>query len=360
MSRISVLIVGNFLSGAVGNCGACEELAPRLSIVGFHVITTSRRKQPVLRLLDMLRTVWKYRNHYDLAQVAVFSGRSFIWAEAVCGLLRRLHRPYILTLHGGALPQFGRKHKWRVERLLRSAAAVTVPSRYLLKQMTEYRQDLILLPNGLDLSLYPDPHVRAPLPHLVWLRAFHNIYNPVMAVRVVARLKGEFPSIHLSMVGPDKRDSSLQKTMAAAKEYGVEEHVDFLDPVPKRLVPRALQLGDIFLNTTTVDNTPVSVLEAMAAGARVVSTNVGGIPYLLQDGVDALLVPSEDDTAMADAVRRLLLDRELADRLQQQSRAKLKAYHWDVVLPQWEELIRLVAAQNRECAPITSVSRSAT
>ncbi len=68
-------------------------------------------------------------------------------------------------------------------------------------------------------------------------------------------------------------------------------HVDFWASVEKSEVPAWLAKGDIFLNTTNVDNTPVSVIEAQAAGLCVVSTNVGGIPFLLENGKDALLVP---------------------------------------------------------------------
>ena len=56
---------------------------------------------------------------------------------------------------------------------------------------------------------------------------------------------------------------------------------------------------DIFLNTNVVDNTPVSVLEAAASGLVPVATAVGGVPKLLTDDVDSLLVASGDDEAMA-------------------------------------------------------------
>ena len=73
-------------------------------------------------------------------------------------------------------------------------------------------------------------------------------------------------------------------------------------------MPACLADGDIFLNTSLVDNTPVSILEAMASGMCIVSTNVGGIPYLLKAGHEALLVSPGDPEKMAEAVRQILQD----------------------------------------------------
>jgi glycosyltransferase involved in cell wall biosynthesis len=114
-------------------------------------------------------------------------------------------------------------------------------------------------------------------------------------------------------------------------------------PLPKSEVPRALSQGDIFLNTTNVDNTPVGVIEAMACGLCVVSTNVGGIPFLVEDGLDGLLVPSDNVTAMAAAVKRIPREPRLAERLSRNARVKAEQFDWSVILPQWEELLIEVA-----------------
>ena len=101
-----------------------------------------------------------------------------------------------------------------------------------------------------------------------------------------------------------------------------------------------LNSGDVFLNTTNVDNTPVSVIEAMACGLCVVSTNVGGLPYLLDDEQDSLLVQPDDPAAMATAVSRILRENVLATRLSQNARAKAEQFDWSTVLPQWLALLR--------------------
>jgi glycosyltransferase involved in cell wall biosynthesis len=287
----------------------------------------------------MLTTVWRERRCFDVAHVDVFSGPAFRWAEAVCRMLRALHKPYVLTLHGGNLPAFANRAPERMRRLIGGATAVTAPSRYLHDIMRATRPDLRLLPNALQLDSYPFRLREHPQPRVVWLRAFHSIYNPEMAALVVAGLAAELPHISLAMIGPDK-DGSLARTRRTARRLGVADRVTFVGAVPKPDVIRYLAAGDIFLNTTNVDNTPVSVLEALATGLCVVSTNVGGIPHLLENERDALLVPARDERAMAAAVRRLLTEPGLAGRLSRNARAKAEQFDWSIILPHWDALLR--------------------
>ena len=342
-NRPPVLLVGNFLSATKGTRGVCEDLAVGLKAAGWKIMTTSSCPGRVGRLADFLLTVWRERRQYQLAQVDVYSGPSFVWAELVCQALRMARKPYILTLHGGNLPTFAQRHANRVRRLLQSAGAVTTPSAYLFEHMQAYRKDLVRLPNSLEIGKYLFGLRNCPEPNLVWLRAFHNIYNPSLAVKVLAGLVDDFPSVKLVMIGPDKKDGSLDVARSVAAKLGVLDKITFVGPVPKATIPEWINRGDILLNTPRVDNTPVSILEAMACGVCIVSTNVGGIPYLIADECDGLLVPDNDAMAMATAVRRLLEEEGVARRLSRNGRLKVEQFDWDAVLPQWERLFMDVA-----------------
>jgi glycosyltransferase involved in cell wall biosynthesis len=335
----SVLIVGNFLSGSIASRGVCEELSLRLASSGWSVLITSRFRGRISRLSDMLWTVWSKRYAYKVAQVDVYSGLAFRWAELVCWMLRLTGKPYVLTLHGGNLPDFFRRNRTRGVRLLDSADAVTAPSAYLLEQMRPYFADIRLLPNAVDLQRYRFLERRCVRPKLVWLRAFHQIYNPTLAVRVLALLKEQHPDVSLLMIGPDKGDGSLQAVTDLADELGVRAHLEIVKGVPKEAVPEWLQKGDILLNTTNIDNMPVGVIEGLACGLCVVSTDVGGIPYLLSHGENALLVAPDDPGAMAGAVSRILNEPGFSSTLSRAARQKAEHFDWSLVLPQWERLL---------------------
>jgi glycosyltransferase involved in cell wall biosynthesis len=338
MVKPSILLVGNFLSSIGGNRTMAEELALHLGGEGYSLVTTSKVGYRLLRLLDMLVTVFFQQKNYQIAYVEVYSGTAFLWAEMVCGLLGILRKPYILTLHGGNLPIFARRWPGRVTRLLKGAGTVTAPSRYLQEEMRLYREDIILISNPLDINKYPFRLRSTPSLRLIWLRAFHNIYNPQMAPLVVNKLRTSFPDISLTMIGPDKGDGVLQEIQTLIQKLGLQENIEIVPGIPKSKVPEYLVEGDIFINTTNIDNTPISVLEAMACGLCVVSTNVGGIPYLLDDGQDALLVLPNDPGAMANAVQRILTEPGLAECLSQNARRKAEQFDWQVILPQWVSL----------------------
>jgi glycosyltransferase involved in cell wall biosynthesis len=335
----SILLIGNYRPGPAGASTVGHHLADRLRQRGWSVRTTSARAGRAARLADMVATIWSQRREFDAAQIDVFSGPAFVWAEVVCRTLATLDKPYVLTLHGGGLPAFAARWPSRVRRLLRSAYAVTTPSPYLRTEMTRYRSDLRVLPNAIDLAAYhfrPRAELR---PVLVWVRAFHAVYQPELGPAVIARLRHAYPGARLAMVGRDEGDGSRERTLREAEQLGVLESLELPGGVPKADIPGWLDRGDIFLNTARVDNAPVSVLEAMASGLCIVSTSPGGIPYMLRHEIEALLTPCGDADALADGVRRLLSEPALAARLSCEGRQRAEHHAWSAILPQWEALL---------------------
>lgn len=300
------------------------------------MVRTSTRIGKLQRLADMVHTTWTSRRAYDLAHVDVFSGAAFVWAETVCFELARLGRPYVLTLRGGNLPAFLQRWPRRTRRLLRSAAAVTAPSAYLQEALASDAKAILTLPNAIDVPRHPFAIRVHPGARMVWLRAFHRVYNPAMAVDVLAGLQ-KFGAT-LTMIGVDKGDGSLEAVRARAQTLGVEDKLELITGVPKADVPTFLSRADVFLNTTDVDNSPVSVLEAMACGLCVVSTNVGGIPSMLRHERNSMLVPPRDPRAMVEAVERVLTEPPLGPQISAGAREHALGCDWRPILDRWEML----------------------
>lgn len=160
-SETSVLVIGNFLSGHTGVRCVCEDLAERLSECGWNVLTASARATRLSRTVDMVRTAWNSRRDYRIAQVEVYSGKAFVWAEAVCFTLRLARKPYVLTLHGGCLPTFAARNARRVRRLLSSARVI---NRAIACAVAATRTQHVAEFFGIDAELVLDA---LPLP--VWL-----------------------------------------------------------------------------------------------------------------------------------------------------------------------------------------------
>ncbi|HWR50083.1 MAG TPA: glycosyltransferase family 4 protein [Bryobacteraceae bacterium] len=335
----SVLLIGTFLSAFGGRRGVSEDLAEELRRRGWKVITASARPGRPGRILDMLATTWRYRGQYACASVEVYSGPAFIWAEAVCSLLRILGRPYVLVLHGGNLPAFARQWPRRVRRLLNSAAVVTCPSQFLATALAGFGREIRVIPNGVDLGRFRFRLRRTLERRLVWLRAFHRLYDPELAVRVAAIVARSFPGLRLTLCGVDKHDGTLERVERLIAELGVDGTVIVRGPVPRAGVPEVLDGSDILLNTARVDNTPVSVIEAMASGLCIVSTSAGGLSYLIEDGREGLLVRVGDAQAMADAVLRLLRSAELASKLSANARHRAMCFDWSHIVPEIEAVL---------------------
>lgn len=309
--------------------GQGEVLAALLAREGWDVRTASSRVNRWLRLADVATSPWRWRGHVDVLVLMVFSGPAFRLVEAASVAASRLGMPMIHWLHGGNLVDFAGRHPERVRRVLARSRVAVAPSQFLAEPFGAR-----VIPNVVDLDQYPCRHRAHIAPRLLWMRTFHELYRPDLALQVLERLNGTGAT--LTMAGQDK--GLLAETRRRAEEMGLDVRFPgFLDAEGKR---REFAAHDVFLNTNRVDNAPVSVVEAAAFGLPVVSTDVGGIPSLLRDGEEALLVPEGDAEAMANAVRRLLEEPGLAGRLSAAGREVAERSSWTRVRPLWEELLR--------------------
>lgn len=343
MTNKTILLIGNFLSESTGSKGISEEIATWVRRSSdWQILTTSSYCGKMRRLLDIVTTIVQYRNMYDIVNIEVYSGLAFVWAELSAQLLSWLQKPFILALHGGGLPRFAERFPRRVRRLLSSAYAVTTPSCYVRLALRSLRNDILYLPNGLDVERYPYKLRAAPGPNLCWLRAFHEIYNPTLAIEVVIRLQKTFPNVHLTMIGPDKKDGSYEQTLQLIQVNHLEEHVDFIGAVAKDEVPGWLEKYDVFINTTRLESFGVAVMEAGAMGLPIVTTDAGELPYLWSNEQDALLVFPNDADAMAQAVQRILTEPGLAEKLSRNARRNAEKFDWSMILPQWVRLVNQI------------------
>jgi glycosyltransferase involved in cell wall biosynthesis len=211
------------------------------------------------------------------------------------------------------------------------------PSFYLYETFKKNGYtNLKYIPNTIELQLYPHLGKEYKTPKLLWVRSFSKIYNPLMAIKVFMKIKRLFPEAKICMVGP-KKDETYAKTVRYAKKNNVE--VLFTGKLSKEEWVDLSKDYNVFINTTHFDNTPVSVIEAMALGMPVISTNVGGIPYLLEHDSNALLVDDNDSEEMANQINRLFNEPNMASTLSDNAKESVKDFDWEVVKKQWIELL---------------------
>ncbi|TGD57171.1 glycosyltransferase family 4 protein [Flavobacterium humi] len=334
----NLLYIGNKLSSHGLNKTTIETLGPLLEQEGYAVTYASSKKSLPLRLLDMLLAVARGSTS-DYVLIDTYSTSSFWYAFATAQLCRLLRMRYIPILHGGNLPDRLAKNPSLCKMLFGNAYRNVAPSGYLFEAFkAEGYANLAFIPNVLQLEEYPCKDRPSIQPKILWVRAFASIYNPKMAVDVLHRLQQKYQDASLCMVGPDK-DGSLAETRNYADEIGVVS-VTFTGKLSKKEWIALSEEYDVFINTTHFDNTPVSVMEAMALGMPVVTTNVGGIPFLLNDGQEALLVTDNDAKGMGDAIIRLIEEKGLSDKIIGNARAKAANWDWDTVKVKWDAVLK--------------------
>ncbi len=338
-----IIYIGNALSGSGSTPTTIESLGNKLA-ADFSVKIFSRKRNLVLRMLDVVIGIYKNRSA-RVVLIDTYSTLNFLMSYVASRIAKQLKIPYIPILHGGNLPDRLERREVMLMKYLDEAAEIVAPSGFLKFHFDQKHYKVHLIPNFLEIKNYKFTKREKTGCRLLYVRSFHSIYNPQMAIRVLAELKKNYSEARLCMVGPDK-DGSMQICKELANELGVADSIEFTGVLSKQDWIKKSEEFDIFINTTNVDNTPVSVIEAMALGLPVVSTNVGGIPYLLTDEVDALLVEKGDVGEMVRAIHRLVEDKSLVNQLTNAARKKVENFDWKVVRNQWLGLINYVAGED--------------
>lgn len=336
--RPNLLYIGNKLSGNGNTATSIETLGRFLENEGYTIYYASSKKNKILRMFDMFFTTIRYAKKVEYVLIDVYSTQNFWFAVIISQLCRLLNLKYISKLHGGNLPIRIEKSPFFSNLLFNNAYSNIAPSKYLLEafQKKHYR-NLKYIPNTIDLKEYDYSERNINCPKLLWVRSFSVIYNPKMAIKVFYFLKKEFPEAALCMVGPDK-EGLVEECKAFANDLNIE--VTFTGKLEKEEWINLSSNFNVFINTTHFDNTPVSVIEAMALGLSIVSTNVGGIPYLLEHNINALLVEDNNVIAMTEAIRRLINDKELKRTMRANSRKLVEEFDWQKIKLQWFALLK--------------------
>ena len=230
---------------------------------------------------------------------------------------------------------------------LRCASAVIVPSPFLEGVFARWGVVAQLVPNVVDLARFTPSERHEGPPHLIVTRNLEDIYDVPTALAAFRLIRPKFSGARLTIAGSGPCRAKLERL---ASELGIAEAVTFTGRIDNRRIHELYRSADVLLNPSLVDNTPISLLEAMASGVPIVSTNVGGVPYLVRDGETALLVPAGDPAAMASAIAQLLGDVELSQHLRAGGLNTAQAYRWDQVRVRlFDVYARVLSGSVSEC-----------
>jgi glycosyltransferase involved in cell wall biosynthesis len=334
----NILYIGNNLKTKTSNISSIQLLGGLLESEGFTVYYASSKRYKLVRLCDMVFSFLRYQHQVDYVVIDTYSTRNFYYALIISQLCRLFGKRYIPSLNGGNLPARLDKHPFMSTLIFKHAHVCVSPSDYLKQSFATFGyHNVKYVPNTLEFKHYKFDTKDFKTIKLLWVRSFSKIYNPLLAVAVLKNLIDKGYAAELCMVGPDA-DGSLKtvKTYAAQLDVAVR----FTGKLTKRKWIAIAKDYTVFINTTNFDNTPVSVIEAMALGLPVISTNVGGMPYLIDHEIDGLLVAPNNVEAMVAAILKLYDSPDFAHTLALNARLKVEQFDWEIVKRKWIDILK--------------------
>ncbi|NVM78335.1 phenylacetate-CoA ligase [Duganella sp. SG902] len=290
-----------------------------------------RGMRAALRLPPYLWRLWRAAGRAQLLHVMANSGWSWHLQAAPAiwiGWLRG--KGVIVNYRGGEAPLFLQRSPALVCFSMRRAHAVIVPSAYLVRVFDAYGISAQIAPNIVDLSRFQPAPDRPAGAHVLIARHLEPLYDHATALHAFALLRKKLPQARLTICG---EGPELPRLRMLAASLRLQTAVRFAGKTGNAAMPRFYRQADLALNPSLADNMPNSVLEAWASGVPVVSTNVGGVPDLIRDQLDGLLVPPGDADAMAAAMYKVLSTPDQAHALSAAGLSSAQRYSWRRVAP---------------------------
>ncbi len=231
--------------------------------------------------------------------------------------------PYSFTIHGPDI--FFEPHHWRIDEKAARARFVACISDFCRSQLMcfagqEHWDRFHIIHCGVDPARYrPAPHDGQELLFVGRLAAVKGV--PVL-LEAVAALKPRFPALRLTLIGDGPDRPALE---AQARALGLGETVQLLGYRSQSEVAEALAETDIFTLPSFAEGVPVVLMEALASHVPVVTTQIAGVPELVQDGASGRLVPPGDTQALEQAIAGLLRSDSLRRTMGAEGRARVEA-----------------------------------
>lgn len=333
----SVLFICNYKPGVGGISGQVEILQRKLREEGYtaEIFNT---KASVWKRLWMLPKLRKTARGFDVLHVHCCSEWGFLPAVMGVKTGRRLGKRVVLTYHGGGGESFFDRHPWLAHRYLTQTDANIVLSSFLARVFDKHRLPYTIIPNIIELD---ESHFRqreTVQPKFVCIRSHEELYNIPCILRAFQKVQAHVPEASLAMVGDGSQHDSL---VQQADAMGLK-NVVFTGRVSNDKIYDYLDQADVMLSAPKVDNMPVSLIEAMNAGLLVISSRVGGVPYMIDEGENGLLFQSDNDAELAEKMEWAVTHPVEANHITRQAFQSVKKYSWECVRSQLFSIYNIV------------------
>jgi glycosyltransferase involved in cell wall biosynthesis len=274
---MKILLIANYQKGIGGISGQVYFLQQYLQREGWQADIFSTRGNTLHRVWKMIQLLCLAKR-YDALHIHACSYRGML--PAVMGIVagKLWRKRTIITYHGGEAAEYFAKHIKFARRWLCTADQVVVLSGFLKEVFDQYAIPCVVIPNIVILQPQ-EIRDREIGPRFISVRHFEPLYNIPCILRAYGKVLLLYPNATLDLLGRGSMRGQLEQYVAEHQLTGVR----FVGQVPNKEIYDYLAKADILLSSPRIDNMPVSVLEAMNAGLLVISSRVGGVPYMIEE-----------------------------------------------------------------------------
>ena len=326
-----ILIIANYKGPIGGISGQVDELHRHLTEdVGYSSAIYSTQGNVIWRIIAFFRLIAVSRK-YDVLHVHGCSERGMlpIVYGAIVGKIWK--KRIIVTYHGGDADKYFTKHVRFVKRWLNRADRIIVLNGYLESVFRKYDIPCEVIPNCITLSQkVAHDKYQWNAPRFISVRHLRELYNIPCVLQAYAIVKRQLPKATLTILGDGPLRKGLEKWVKANKV----DDVTFMGQVPNSDMAKYYKDSDIMLSAPHIDNMPVSVLESMNAGVLVISSRVGGVPYLIDEGKNGLLFDDDSFTDLADKMLWAVEHPDESEKMIRSAYEDVKKYNWSEIREQ--------------------------
>jgi glycosyltransferase involved in cell wall biosynthesis len=269
---------------------------------------------------------------YDIVQVYAAAYFSFLLVPTPAVLIAKLYgKRVILHYHSGEAEDHLNKWYWMASPIIRLADITVVPSGYLVDVFARFGLVARAIFNLAELDAYPFRERKPFRPVFFTSRTHEPLYNVACVLRAFALIQQRYPKAILTVGGDGWQRPQLERL---ARDLELRNTI-FTGRIPIDHMPAVYDAHDIYLMANDIDNMPNTITECFAAGLPVVTTNAGGIPYMVKHEETGLMVQCGDHTALAANAIRIIEDQELGAKIARQAREECARYSWPLIKDQW-------------------------
>lgn len=293
---------------------------------------------PIIKtLVTSLKFWWMLltrTNKFEMIQIFSSGTTSYIISTIPPLLVAKLFgKKAVLNYHHGGLEEHVNEWKLTAKPTMKMFNEIVVPSQFLVDVFTKLGLKAQAISNFVEMEKFIFRERNPLRPDFLANRNFEPHYNVECVLRAFQTIQKQIPEASLIVAGYGVEASKLKNLAASLKLQNIE----FTGKIPNEKMPEIYNRADIYLNASLVDNMPLSFIEAFSCGLPIVSSNAGGIPYIVKDGETGFLVDKNDCETLAEKSFQLLQNNDLAQKIISNSRRECEKYFRDKVRNDWEK-----------------------